>query len=262
MKEHLLIEKVGTSSLVDDSGRAVQAVFDGIADQNVALSTDFNFAEVSSGAVSTGAGKLGLDRADFAKDKTTLRVMASVGQAPLSLNWDAAYARHGFVTGQCLVTPLELRSQEEGWRYLATLGRMFELGVVPIINENDAIADEEITFGDNDFLAADLALRLGKKGIWESTKLILLSDVGALYDDFGGPNEERIPVVTDIRAVRHLGKGSSTKKGTGGMASKVLAAEKVLPFGIDVYVADASVEDAIPKVMDGEIGTHFVANAA
>ena len=173
-----LIVKVGTSSLTDDHGRIAVGTVEMLAAQLAGLRTGgHQVIVVSSGAVSAGlpplAGMLGLG-GRRPTDLPTLQAVAAVGQPRLMAAWDAALAAHRLVPGQVLLAPLDFVHRQQYLHARQTLERLLELGVMPIVNENDAVADDELRFGDNDRLAALVA------HLVRAELLILLTDTAGL----------------------------------------------------------------------------------
>ena len=210
---------------------------------------------VSSGAIAAGLAPLGLPRRP--RDLATQQAAASVGQGLLVATYSAAFERHGVRTGQVLLSADDLMRRGHYRNAQRTLSRLLELGVLPIVNENDTVATDEIRFGDNDRLAALVA------HVVRAGALILLSDVDALYDsDPRRPGARRIPEVrsrADLAGVT-LGQASASGAiavGTGGMVTKVDAAMIATEAGIPTVVAAAA---AAPAALAGQpVGTYFVA---
>ena len=253
-----VVVKVGSSSLTTPQGGIDQDRVAGLAD---ALATRVNGGQqvvlVSSGAIAAGLTPLGLPKRP--RDLATQQAAASVGQGLLVATYSAAFARHGVPTGQVLLSADDLMRRGHYRNAQRTLSRLLELGVLPIVNENDTVATDEIRFGDNDRLAALVA------HVVRAGALILLSDVDALYDsDPRRPGARRIPEVrsrADLAGVT-LGKASASGTiavGTGGMVTKVDAAMMATEAGIPTVVAAAA---AAPAALAGQpVGTYFVAPA-
>ena len=199
---------------------------------------------VSSGAIASGLVPLGLSRRP--RDLATPQAAASVGQGLLIARYTAAFTRHGIRTGQVLLSADDLMRRTHYRNAQRTLDRLLELGVLPVVNENDTVATDEIRFGDNDRLAALVA------HVTRAGALILLSDVDGLYD--GDPRRGEAQRITEIRdradldGIR-LGRGLRVGQGTqdnqkaqgiGGMATKVEAAMIASAAGIPTVVADAA----------------------
>ena len=240
---HRTVVKVGSSSITSD-GRLDSARLDGLVD---ALASRHRNGQqvvlVSSGAIAAGLGPLGLNRRP--RDLATQQAAASVGQLLLVERYAAAFARHGLVVGQVLLTADDLHRRGHYHNARVTLERLQALGVIPIVNENDTVATHEIRFGDNDRLAALVAHLVG------ADALVLLSDVDGLFTGKPGlAGSELIPEVRsvdDLAPVRIGSAGSSV--GTGGMSTKLDAALIATGEGIPVMLAAASsVADALAGV--------------
>ncbi len=157
-----LVVKIGTSSLTDDDGVIDDAAVAKLSDEVAAARAAGHEAiVVSSGAVAAGVAALGL--ASRPSDVGTLQAISAAGQPRLMRSWDAALARHGLVPAQALLVPQDFIDRRQYLHARRTLARMLELGVVPIINENDAIASDEIRYGDNDRLASLVAHNLARR---------------------------------------------------------------------------------------------------
>ena len=258
-----VVVKVGSSSLTTADGEVADEAIAALA---AALATRVRAGTqlvlVSSGAIASGLAPLGLSRRP--SDLATQQAAASVGQGLLIARYTAAFARHGIRTGQVLLSADDLMRRTHYRNAQRTLDRLLELGVLPVVNENDTVATDEIRFGDNDRLAALVA------HVTQAKALILLSDVDGLYD--GDPRRgqaQRIAEVRDeadlqgIRLGRGLkagrggqgGQGSPSSQGIGGMATKVEAAMIASAAGIPVVVAEAT---SAPSALAGEaVGTYF-----
>ncbi len=250
-----LVVKVGSSSLTKDGGhldpRALTALVDVLAERRRAGS---QVVLVSSGAIAAGLGPLGLPRRPG--DLATQQAAASVGQGALVAAYQAAFGAHGLTVGQVLLTADDVTRRTHYTNARRTFDRLLELGVVPIVNENDTVATQEIRFGDNDRLAALVADLVGAQG------LVLLTDVDSLYD--GPPNRagaRRVPLVAttaDLDAVRIGGTGSAV--GSGGMVTKVEAAGIAGAAGVPTLLT--RLEDVTAALAGADVGTVFAPAAA
>ncbi|HEY0717346.1 MAG TPA: glutamate 5-kinase [Streptosporangiaceae bacterium] len=248
-----VVVKVGSSSLTTPDG--------GIDSDRIAVLAD-SFAErirlgaelilVSSGAIAAGIAPLGLPSRP--RDLATQQAAASVGQGLLIARYAAAFARHGVGTGQVLLSADDLMRRAHYRNAQRTLDRLRELHILPIVNENDTVATEEIRFGDNDRLAALVA------HVTRADILILLSDVDGLYDsDPRRPGAQRITEVrgpADLEGIR-TGGSAGAGVGTGGMATKVDSALIATGAGIPTVVASAP--DAAAALAGEPVGTYFAA---
>ncbi|WP_226344708.1 glutamate 5-kinase [Agilicoccus flavus] len=251
-----LVVKVGSSSLTDGAGGVLDvARLDALVDALAARRTaGTHVVLVSSGAIASGLSPLGLDRRP--RDLATQQAAASVGQGALVAAYTTAFGRHGLTVGQVLLTSDDLVRRQHYANARRAVGRLLRLGVVPVVNENDAVATDEIRFGDNDRLAALVA------HLVHADALVLLTDVDALYD--GPPSEpgsSRVAHVAspaDLAHVRIGGVGS--RVGTGGMVTKVEAARIATGAGIPTLLASAP---DVGRVLAGEdVGTLFSAVGA
>lgn len=247
-----VVVKVGSSSLTSvDGGRLDEARLVALVNALAArIGGGAQIVLVSSGAIAAGIAPLGLESRP--RDLATQQAAASVGQGALVASYSRAFARHGLSVGQVLLTADDTTRRGHYTNAHRALTRLLELGIVPIINENDSVATQEIRFGDNDRLAALVAHLIS------ADALVLLTDVDALYTDKPGrPGAVRIAEVTsseDLAGIRVDARGS--RVGTGGMVTKVEAASIANAAG--VLAALASSTD-IGAVLGGEdVGTVFV----
>jgi glutamate 5-kinase len=240
-----VVVKVGSSSLTTAAGGLDVARLDALV---AAVAGRPGLVLVSSGAIAAGLAPLGLSRRP--RDLATQQAAASVGQAELVHAYSLAFARHSRTVGQVLLTADDVVRRAHYRNAQTTLDRLLALGVVPVVNENDAVATDEIRFGDNDRLAALVA------HLVRADALVLLSDVDGLYDgDPRRPGASLVPSVTsaaDLSGVVIGGTRSSV--GTGGMASKVDAARVATAAGIPVLLGSALSAAAL---LSGVGGTYF-----
>lgn len=204
---------------------------------------------VSSGAIALGVTKLGLRTRP--KDMAWLQAAAAAGQSVLMQRYEVAFGELGIPVAQVLLTHADLADRTRTNNARSALAALLEAGAVPIINENDAVAVEEIKFGDNDQLASMVT------PLCEADLLLLLSDVEGLLDREG----LRVPFVRSVaREARPLAGGSTSGVGTGGMASKVEAARRATLAGASVVIAAAREPSVVTRVLAGEdLGTVFAA---
>jgi glutamate 5-kinase len=211
---------------------------------------------VSSGAVAAGVAALGLDARP--SDAPTLQALAAAGQPRLMRSWDLALGAHGLVPAQALLVPHDFVDRRQYLHARRILTRLLELGSVPIINENDAIASDEIRYGDNDRLAALTAHNVGA-GV-----LVLLTDLDGLYtsDPRSDASAALVPFVGADDPLLAIRAGSTgTTRGRGGMASKLAAARIASWSGVRTVIARASHQHALVAAVNGEaIGTTFEAH--
>ena len=248
-----VVVKVGSSSLTTPQGGMDE---DRIAELADALAARAHGGSqvvlVSSGAIAAGLAPLGLARRP--RDLATQQAAASVGQGLLVARYTAAFGRHGVRTGQVLLSADDLMRRAHYRNAQRTLSRLLELGILPIVNENDTVATDEIRFGDNDRLAALVA------HVVRAGALILLSDVDALYDaDPRQPGARRITQVRSRADLDGITLGRTGPVGTGGMMTKVDAAMIATEAGIPTVVASAA---AAREVLAGQPrGTYFAPGA-
>jgi glutamate 5-kinase len=241
-----VVVKVGSSSLTTAAGGLDEDRVDALVDALAAGPQELVL--VSSGAIAAGLAPLGLSRRP--RDLATLQAAASVGQSLLMQRYATSFARHGRTVGQVLLTADDLIRRSHYRNAQTTLERLLALGVVPVVNENDAVATEEIRFGDNDRLAALVA------HLVRAEALVLLSDVEGVYD--GDPRLPGSRLLTEVADSRELAgvamPGIGSGLGSGGMASKVEAAKVATAAGVPVLVgAAADARDALA----GRGGTCF-----
>jgi len=209
---------------------------------------DKEFIIVSSGAVLAGVKKLKLKYRP--KDITEKQAVAAVGQAYLMQIYDNIFSKNNLIVGQILLTTEGLRERKRYIYARNTLNKLIDMNVIPIINENDTIAVEEIVFGDNDFLAAHVSV------LAQADLLIILSTAGGLYtDDPSNPDSKLIEEIKDIEEALSYAKSSKSKFGTGGMRSKLEASKIATSHSIPVIIAPKK-EDIIKSIFEGEkVGT-------
>jgi glutamate 5-kinase len=246
-----VVVKVGSSSLTTPDG---EIATDRIETLVAALAhrheDGIQLILVSSGAIASGLAPLKLSRRP--SDLATQQAAASVGQGLLIARYTAAFAGHQISTGQVLLSADDLMRRTHYRNAQRTLDRLLELKVLPVVNENDTVATDEIRFGDNDRLAALVA------HVTRANALILLSDVDGLYD--GDPRKAKANKITEVRRAADLDGirlGKAAALGTGGMATKVESAIIATAAGISTVVASAS---EAAQALGGEpVGTYFAA---
>ena len=250
----LVVVKVGTSSITDDAGVIdVEAVRKLCAEVASARSGGHRVVVVTSGAISAGLPALGMARP---RDVATLQAVAAVGQSRLMRVYDEVLAEHALVGGQVLLAPLDFVHRSQYLHARQTVLRLLELGVVPIVNENDAIADDEIRFGDNDRLAALVAHLVGAE------LLVLLTDTPGMFtaDPRLHADASLIEEIVEVdHELERQAGGSGSVRGSGGMASKLSAAKIAAWSGVRAVIAGASRPDVLAGALAGEpgIGTYI-----
>lgn len=250
-----VVAKIGSSSLTDERGVINRAAIARLCDQTAALrAAGHEVLIVTSGAVSSGVAALGL--ASRPTDMPTLQALAAAGQPRLMEVYSAELGRHGLVPGQALLVPNDFVNRRQYLHARQTLTRLLELGCVPIINENDAIASDEIRFGDNDRIAALLSHLVA------ADVLVLLTDTPGLYT--ADPRTDpAATLITDVRADDPLlsvdASGTGSNRGSGGMASKLSAARIASWSGVRTVIAKSSQPDVLQRAVAGAegVGTTF-----
>jgi len=244
------VVKIGSSSLTDGQGGVSIPAIDALTRVVSQLYHDgAQVVLVSSGAIAAGFRPLGLDKRP--KDLATQQAAAAVGQSRLMAQYTESFWKHSISVAQVLLTAEDLMRRTQYNNAFRSLNRLLNLGVLPVVNENDAVATHEIRFGDNDRLAALVA------AVIKADVLVMLSDVDALYD--GPPTEpgaRRIANVSADANLAHISVGDSgTSIGTGGMVTKLQAASIATDAGIPTFLTSA---DNAQAAIDGEdIGTWF-----
>jgi len=256
-RPRLAVVKVGSSSLRGTDGRLDGSQVARLADQVVAAHADgTRVVLVSSGAVAAGMGLLGLERRPL--DLPTLQAAAAVGQGELIHAYQRILTGHGLTAAQILLSQDDFVHRGRYLNARTALQRLLDLGAVPIINENDAVAVDELSYGDNDHLAALVTSML------DADLLVLLSDVSGLYDrDPHDPGAQLVPRVDDVERLdlERIG-GVGSYVGSGGMRTKVGSARVAVASAAHTVIADARRPDVLREVLDGEeVGTWFVAAA-
>ncbi|MDQ3150215.1 MAG: glutamate 5-kinase, partial [Actinomycetota bacterium] len=225
-----LVVKIGSSSLTTAGGGLDPARLDALVDAVAGrAATGTHVVLVSSGAIAAGLAPLGLRRRP--RDLATQQAAASVGQLALAEAYATSFARYGRTVGQVLLTSDDVVRRAHYRNAQRTFARLRGLGVLPVVNENDTVATDEIRFGDNDRLAALVAHLVGADG------LVLLSDVDGLYD--GDPRRGGARLVSEVRDpsdVTGVRVGTGGSLGTGGMASKLAAATLAAAAGVPVLL--------------------------
>ena len=249
-----IVVKIGSSSLTTASGgldpARVDALTDAIAAWLTAGPAGREIVLVSSGAIAAGLAPLGLPRRP--RDLATQQAAASVGQGLLIGHYATSFARHGRTVGQVLLTVDDVTRRAHYRNAYRTLRKLLDLRAVPIVNENDTVATEEIRFGDNDRLGALVA------ALVHADLLVLLSDVDALYTgDPSRPGTSRIAEVRDDEDLTgvSIGRAGRSGVGTGGMVTKIEAARIATGFGIPVLLTAAPL--AAEALTGAGVGTFF-----
>lgn len=250
-----LVVKVGTSTLSHHTGSInimrVEKLCRTLSDIKNA---GHEVLLVSSGAIGMGVGKLPLT--ERPRDMATSQAAAAVGQCELMYRYDKLFSEYNHTVAQILLTGGDLQDDKRRANIDATLERLLELGALPVINENDTVATEEIAVGDNDTLSAIVAANV------KADLLVILTDIDGLYDS----DPRRNPNAVLIREVHEItpeisakAGGAGTSRGTGGMATKLSAARICMDAGIPVVIANGKDPLCLYDIMDGKnVGTRFV----
>lgn len=251
-----IVVKVGTSTLAYGTGRLNIRH----TEQLVKVLSDLKnegheVILVSSGAIGMGVGKLSLPQRP--KDTASKQACAAVGQCELMYTYDRLFNAYNHTVAQILLTGVDVEHTDRRVNFQTTLNRLLELGALPIINENDTISTEEIAVGDNDTLSAVVAATT------RAELLILLSDIDGLYDSdpHKNPDAKLIHEVSEINGkILSLAGGSGSELGTGGMVTKLHAAQIATEAGCEMVIANGWNPDLLYGIVEGEpIGTRFLA---
>ena len=251
-----IVIKVGTSTLAHPTGllniKRVEQMCKVISDLKNAGN---EVVLVSSGAIGMGLGKVGISKRD--SGISTLQAGAAIGQCELMYVYDKLFGEYNHVVAQILMTGAFVAIEDYGKNLDNTLFRLLELGVIPIVNENDTVTTDEIMIGDNDTLGAIIAERV------KADILIMLSDIDGLYtsnpnDD---PDAKRLSVIEEITPeIEALAGTAGSHLGTGGMVTKIKAAKLATDCGIEVVIANGKDPDILYDILDGDaVCTRFLA---
>lgn len=250
-----IVVKIGTSTLAYATGQLnIRRVEELCKTMSDIRNAGHELILVSSGAIGMGVGKLGLRTRP--RDIPTKQAAAAVGQCELMYIYDKLFSEYHHTVAQLLITADNLSNETRHANFTNTLNRLLELGAVPVINENDTVATDEIVIGDNDTLAAMVAESV------EANLLVLLSDIDGLYtaDPHADPTAKLLPVVHRVDdGIRALAGVSSTDQGTGGMVTKLRAAEICLNCGCEMVIANGREPRLLYDIVEGKpVGTRFV----
>ena len=249
-----IVIKIGTSTLAHPTGhlniRLVEQLCKVVSDIKNA---GHEVILVSSGAIGMGVGKLGLRSRP--SDIPTKQAAAAVGQCELMYTYDKLFSEYNHTVAQLLITGDDVKNHTRHENFRNTLHRLLELEAIPILNENDTVATDEIVIGDNDTLAAIVAESI------DADILVLLSDIDGLYtaDPHKDPNAKLLSHVSQMTdEIRALGGGSAGSQGTGGMVTKLRAAEICMNAGCDMVITNGKRPDDLYAILEGRsVGTTF-----
>lgn len=250
-----IVVKVGTSTLTYDTGKTnIRRMHKLVSVLSDIVNSGIEVALVTSGAIGVGVSRLGLK--EKPQDTPGRQAAATVGQCELMFMYDKLFSEYGHTVGQLLITKSDVENDERRENLINAFGKLFEYGAIPVINENDSVAVDEIVYGDNDSLSAIVAKLI------DADALIILTDIDGLYDANPIENEDAklIPVVNEITdELFRIAGGHGSRFSTGGMYTKLHAAKLAAEKGIDTIVMNGSAPEDIYKALDGkQIGTFFV----
>jgi len=261
-RKQRIVVKVGTSTLTHASGapnlRSIEHLVRAISDVSGA---GYEVILVSSGAIAVGSAKLGL--AEKPKELRFKQAAAAVGQCRLMHVYDQLFSEYNQSVAQILLTDEDVADAQRAAHLRATFSALLEMGVIPVVNENDSVSSAEIetgqhkVLGDNDTLSAIVA------SLCEANLLILFSDIDGLYeaDPRTHPQAKLLPVVTELTdEILEMAGGAGTWRGTGGMATKLSAARVAMAAGCDMVITNGARPEELFDIVEGRrIGTRFLA---
>ncbi|HUD84527.1 MAG TPA: glutamate 5-kinase [Candidatus Saccharimonadales bacterium] len=252
-----IVVKVGTGVLTDSRKQPDLDQMSQLVAQIAAIrGQGKQVVVVSSGAVGAGMGVLGHDKrpADLAE----LQACAAVGQPRLMALYERLFGGAGFSVGQVLLTHHDLEDHDRHLNARNTLVTLLRHGIIPIINENDAVSFTELKFGDNDRLSALVACLL------PADALVILTTVDGFIENFGKPNPRTVPMIENLDAtIESMARGTESQTAVGGMSSKLQAAKMVIRAGIPLIIASGRKKSVLANILEGkDEGTMFVAQAA
>lgn len=247
-----VVVKVGTSTLAHATGRLnIRRTGELCRVLSDLKNAGYEVILVSSGAIGMGAGKLGLR--EKPTDIPTKQAAAAVGQCELMYTYDRLFTEYNHTVAQLLLTGADFLAEDRHENFNNTISRLLSLGVLPIINENDTIATDEIKVGDNDTLSALVAVSVGAE------LLVILSDVNGLYDADPHKNSsakliERIHGIPEY--IFTLAGDTGSTLGTGGMKTKLNAAKICVEQGVDMVIANGESPALLYNILDGKMGNY------
>ena len=249
-----IVVKVGTSTLTYENGKLNLKRMEQIA----RILTDVKNSGkkvvlVTSGAIGVGMAKMGLG--EKPEKVRVVQAVSAVGQCELMSIYDRLFSEYNTIVGQILMTKDVIANPERRENAVNTFSALLEHDILPIVNENDSVSVDEIKFGDNDTLSSVVAMLV------EADTLLILSDIDGLYDSDPRSNENAriIPQVEEITdQIKGMACGAGSKRGTGGMITKLMAAEMATASGIDVVIANGKDPHIVYRILEGkEVGTIF-----
>lgn len=250
-----IVIKVGTSTLAHSTGRLnIRRVEELVKVMSDLKNSGHEVILVSSGAIGMGAGKLSLKGKP--SDIPTKQAAAAVGQCELMYTYDKLFSEYNHTVAQILLTGSDFKHEDRHQNFTNTMMRLLELDVLPIINENDTVATDEISVGDNDTLSALVAESI------DADFLVLMSDIDGLYtaDPHKNPDARLIPEIKELTdEVMALGGGAGSTLGTGGMKTKLHAAKICTENGTDMIITNGQNPHILYDIADSiPVGTRFI----
>ncbi len=251
-----IVIKIGTSTLAHTTGRLnIRRVEELVKVMSDLKNSGHEVILVSSGAIGMGAGKLSLNGKP--SDIPTKQAAAAVGQCELMYTYDKLFSEYNHTVAQILLTGSDFKHEDRHQNFTNTMMRLLQLDVLPVINENDTVATDEISVGDNDTLSALVAESIN------ADLLVLMSDIDGLYTDdpHKNPDASLIPTITELTdEIMALGGDAGSTLGTGGMRTKLHAAEICTKNGTDMIITNGQNPRILYDIADGKaVGTRFVA---
>lgn len=259
MNNRRTVVKVGTSTLTYENGkinyRRIEALCKVISDlQN----SGEQIMLVSSGAIGVGMGKAGLVKRPSENRKK--QALAAIGQCELMYMYDKLFGEYNHSVAQILLTRYAVETEQKRQNVINTIDELLNMNIIPIINENDTVAIDELdgnNFGDNDMLSAIVA------GLVNADRLIILTDIDGLYDSNPrvNPDARKLHIIDNItKDIFDMAAGTGSNRGTGGMITKLQAADYATKRGVEVHIINGSNPENLYDVTDGKsIGTKFLA---
>lgn len=255
IKSNRIVIKIGTNTLTDKNGMLDLNVMQNLVSQIAEIKKNKEIIIITSGAIGAGMQELGLK--EKPKDVVMKQVCAAIGQNILMANYHSLFSRHHIKIAQILLTYDDLANKETYKNLSNSLNKLFELGIIPIINENDPISINEIgpSFGDNDNLSALISSKI------KSDLLVILTNVDGLYNK--DPKQKGAVLIKEVKEITkgvEAMSGKASDLGIGGMKAKVQAAKTSTKAGTSVIIANGRSENVLLRAISGEdIGTIFFA---
>ncbi len=246
MKKKLII-KIGTSTLTAGTNRISFAVIESLARQILVLRENYEVVIVSSGAIATARQFVEIN--GYQRNVDSKQAMAAIGQTKLMELYDTIFSSFGLNIAQILLTYRDFENPVANENTRNTIKRLWQAGYIPIVNENDTVSIEEILLGDNDKLSALVAVITG------ADLLLLVSDIDGIFDRNPHLHADArlISEVTDLESIRNYIEEKESTLGTGGMSSKVHAAEICMEKGVEMWIVNGQRANYIIRAMNGEI---------